>query len=224
MELRQFSCFCEHCSKKDYTNCESRHIVRSVKHEPKTGTGEREQWEKTGWITYKMKFHADHEIRQLRCHSKQERDKFAKTFKPGKFIGVYCGGSGVADSSWFFLAELLEGEGGSVAYKWTKPACEGWAVKRGDQVLNVRWLSRVRSKVYQSAGEQTILLESVLDTDTCIDLQQKETRTSRGRTSQYKLFHLKKEDETELVRLCSVQSEVYNKKGKKRKRKKAEGE
>ena len=83
---------------------------------------------------------------------------------------------------------------------------------------------RVWGAICSKLSEQTILLESVLDTDTCIDLQQKETRASRSRTSQYKLFHLKKEDETELVRLCSVQSEVYNKKGKKRKRKRAEGE
>ena len=113
---------------------------------------------------------------------------------------------------------------GAVAYKWDEPADEGWGFKRGDMVLDVRWLTRVRNKVYQYAGAQTILLESVLVTDELIDCKVLETRTSRSKFSQYKLHRLSAMDQTELIRLVSVQKEIYSKKAKKKKRKHGDGE
>ena len=38
----------------------------------------------------------------------------------------------------------------------------GWDFKKGEWILNVRWLKRVRAKVWVEAGEQAIALTSVL--------------------------------------------------------------
>ena len=92
-----------------------------------------------------MKFAADREIRHRRSHSKEQRAEFANMFKEGGIIGVYCGGTGEVDCTWFFLAELQRSKiEGAVAYKWDEPADEGWGFKRGDMVLDVRWLTRIR--------------------------------------------------------------------------------
>jgi hypothetical protein len=38
----------------------------------------------------------------------------------------------------------------------------GWDISRGEWILNIRWLQRVRVKVFKQAGEQVLALTSVL--------------------------------------------------------------
>ena len=35
---------------------------------------------------------------------------------------------------------------------------EGWDITRGEWILNIRWLKRLRAKVFETAGEQAIAL------------------------------------------------------------------
>jgi hypothetical protein len=63
-------------------------------------------------------------------------------------FGVYCGGSGEVASRFFWLAEALpqSKQSNRVVFKAAK-SDPAWDFKKGDYVLNIRWLERVDEKI-----------------------------------------------------------------------------
>eukprot|EP00935_MAST-01C_sp_MAST-1C-sp1_P000947 g947.t1 len=204
MQLRQYSCYCFYCRTKQYKKCPWREVVRSRKHEPKKAGAARTRWLEEGWVEYTMKLKADADMRQLREISQERRLGFVKGLAAGDVIGVYCGkkGGGEVDHTFFWLARVqqktrtnaMEGDS-PVPFRADKDD-PGWDIAQGEWILNIRWLKRVRAKVWIEASEQTITLTSVLP------LRVVWAKTT---TNQYTLSDTQHE---ELLHMCSTLDEA----------------
>ena len=171
MQLRQYSCYCSHCCRKEYKECQFKEIVRSRKHEPKAAkAAARRRWLEEGWVEYSMKLKKDAQCRELRQISDERRLAFAKGLRVGDVVGVYCGkeGGGDVDHTFFWLAQVQRRsrvnamDGDSPVPFTAEKDDPGWDLTRGEWILNIRWLKRLRAKVWTEASEQTIALTSVL--------------------------------------------------------------
>ena len=117
---------------------------------------------------YTMELRDDQEQRQLREISSEQRLAFVKGLKVVDVIGVYCGGEGGVGHTFFWLAQVQRksrvdaADGGSAVPFRAEKAGPGWDISRGEWILNIRWLQRVRVKVFKQAGEQVLALTSVL--------------------------------------------------------------
>jgi hypothetical protein len=94
------------CSEKRYSECPHLATTRSCKHEPKKAGLARTRWLETGWVEYSMKLKEDTEARKLREITSKQRLDFIKGLKVGDVIGVYCGGTGDVDHTFFWLAKV----------------------------------------------------------------------------------------------------------------------
>jgi hypothetical protein len=89
--------------------------------------------------------------------------------KVGDVIGVYCGGTGDVDHTFFWLAKVQAKSRADAAIA-DSPALfkaavrdEGWDIEASEFILNIQWLKRMgRAKWWGLAGEQIITLTSVL--------------------------------------------------------------
>ena len=121
-----------------------------------------------GWVEYTMELRDDQEQRQLREISSEQRLAFVKGLEVGCVIGVYCGGEGEVGHTFFWLAQVqrksrVDAANGDSAVPFrAEKAGPGWDISRGEWILNIRWLQRVRVKVFKQAGEQVLALTSVL--------------------------------------------------------------
>jgi hypothetical protein len=110
MHIRQWSCYCKPCSRREWEECTSKEVVRSEKHKPKASkVAALERRYKIGWAEYWMKLKDDTEARQLREVSSQRRVNFANALGVGDVVGVYCGGGGAGgdvDYTYFWLAKF----------------------------------------------------------------------------------------------------------------------
>ena len=76
---------------------------------------------------------------------------------------------------------------------------EGWDITRGEWILNtrgIRWLKRLRAKVFETAGEQAIALTSVLP----VKVVWAKTSTNQ--------FTLSNSQHEELLHLCACVKEL----------------
>ena len=111
------------------------------------------------------------------------------------------------------IVEDFEISDSSIVWEWDKQADAGWGLRKGDKVVNVRWLTRVvgSGRVYQYAADQTILLDSILVTDDCV----KVTKRKQARKG-YSLLYLDKDDHAELIRLAAIQEDPDRKQAKRK--------
>ena len=106
MQLKQYSCYCGMCSQGRYSECPHLATTRSRRHEPKKPGPARTRWLETGWVEYSMKLKQDTEARELRKITVEQRLAFVKGLKVGDVVGVYCGGAGDVDHTFFWLAKV----------------------------------------------------------------------------------------------------------------------
>ena len=107
-----------------------------------------------------------------RCKGKElshlTREQQSQGVKVGDVIGVYCGGEREVGHTFFWLAQVQRksrvdaADGDSAVPFRAEKADPGWDISRGEWILNIRWLQRVRVKVFKQAGEQVLALTSVL--------------------------------------------------------------
>ena len=73
---------------------------------------------------------------------------------------------------------------------------EGWDIVKGEWILNIRWLKRLRAKVFITAGEQAIALNTVLP----VRVTWATTTTNQ--------FTLSNSQHEELLHLCACVKEL----------------
>ena len=197
MQLKQYSCYCGMCSEKRYSECPHLATTRSRKHEPKKAGLARTRWLETGWVEYSMKLKEDTEARKLREITSKQRLDFIKGLKVGDVIGVYCGGTGDVDHTFFWLAKVQAKSradaaiGDSPVLFKAAVRDEGWDIEASEFILNIQWLKRMgRAKWWGLAGEQIITLTSVLP----VRVQWKNTSTYQ--------YQLSDPQHEELLHLC----------------------
>ena len=149
-----------------------------------------------------MRLKQDAECRELRQISDERRLSFARGLKVGDVIGVWAGGEGDVDHTFFWLAQVqrrsivnaMDGDS-PVPFKADKTD-KGWDITRGEWILNIRWLKRLRAKVFETAGEQAIALTSVLP----VKVVWAKTSTNQ--------FTLSNSQHEELLHLCACVKEL----------------
>ena len=156
LSVRRYSCYCKHCSKREFKKCEHWNVWRSRKY--------RSQLKPDGWHEHTMTFVGEREAYALRKCSMEVRRNFIKNVNAGEdVIAVYCG---QRDSIGFWLArcEASSKQSSEVVYL-AKSKDDNWDIKKGEEVLNVTWLNRASESVpleFKLHQPQTITLNSVL--------------------------------------------------------------
>ena len=146
--------------------------------------------EEVGWVEYSMRLKGDAEPM-----SREARVQFAASLRAGNVIGVYCGGRGEIDYSRFWLAEVKPKEQRNTSKVTYKAVADdpGWDIKKGAEVLNIRWLERANDSrlCFVRGAEHTICIGSVLPRKVVW-----ESKVGRGGTA---AFTLSAEDEDDMV-------------------------
>jgi hypothetical protein len=148
MQLRQYSCYCKPCSKREWRQCGYRAVVRSEKHKPKSSTVDSlMRWHNEGWVVYRIALKEDTELRQLREVSSERRLAFVNALGVGDVVGVYCAGGGAGgevDHTFFWLAKLQEKSradariGDSPVLMRADATDPSWDIARGEYILNIQ--------------------------------------------------------------------------------------
>ena len=137
-----------------------------------------------------MELKEDTEVRVLRAITAQQRLNFVKGLEVGDVIGVYCGGTGDVDHTFFWLAKVQAKSradaaiGDSPVLFKAAARNEGWDVEAFEYILNIQWLKRMgRAKWWGLAGEQVIALTSVLPVRVVWKKQQQYKSVPTGRST-----------------------------------------
>jgi hypothetical protein len=144
--IRRFSCYCSFCVRKMYDRCPFLDTIRTehANLTPKPFTDAHKTLRTEGWAPYSMQLKEVTTRRETRGLSNEKHGVFGKELNPGDVFGVYCGGSGEVTSRFFWLVEALpqSKQSNRVVFKAAK-SDPAWDFKKGDYVLNIRWLERV---------------------------------------------------------------------------------
>ena len=90
-----------------------------------------------------MKLKEDTEARELRKITVEQRLAFVKGLKVGDVVGVYCGGAGDVDHTFFWLAKVQAKSradaaiGDSPVLFKAAARDEGWDIEASEYILNI---------------------------------------------------------------------------------------
>jgi len=158
------------CCIKQWERCPNRSVVSTDQKQlqPRDEAGKLEK-AATGWVKHVMTLKKDVDNRELRSDSRAHRGSFMQSISPGDVIVVSNCGSATAsevDYRHFWLGECQEGGGGdgAVSYKWDQASDDQLDIKKGDDVVNVRWMERAPNDhlKFTPGLEQTIDLQTIL--------------------------------------------------------------